>query len=176
MVSDFVEKDILGHVLYALTLPNRLACRVSLETGLRIDDVLSLPAVCLRGKSFVVCESKTQKKKRCKLSEGLKRELLDICGEIYVFEHRTDPNRHRTRQAVYKDIKRASKAFRVKRNVTPHTMRKAYAVDLMRKYGDIEKVAEALNHDKRYKLTTMLYALADIISEGGFEPRKKRKR
>jgi integrase len=172
MVSDFVEKDVLGHVLYALTLHNRLACRVALETGLRIDDVLSLPSVCLQTKSFTVCESKTKKKKKCRLSEGLRRDLRDICGEVYIFEHRTDPNRHRTRQAVYKDIKRASKLFRVKRNLTPHSMRKAYAVDLMRKYGDIEKVAEALNHDKTHRLTTMLYALSDIISEGGFEPKK----
>ena len=174
MRSDFVEKDILGHVLFALTEPNRLACRVALETGLRIDDVLSLPAVVLGMKSFTVCESKTGKKKRCRLSEGLRAELKVISGHLFVFPHRPNPNRHRTRQAVYADLKRAGKLFRVKQNVTPHTMRKAYAVDLMRKYGDLNKVAEALNHDKNFMSTTMLYALADVISTG-FEPKKKKR-
>lgn len=174
MRSDFVEKDILGHVLFALTEPNRLACRVALETGLRIDDVLSLPSVVLGMKSFTVSESKTGKKKRCRLSEALKADLRAICGKVYIFPHRYDENRHRTRQAVYADIKRAAKLYRVKQNVTPHTMRKAYAVDLMRRYKDINKVAEALNHDKNFISTTMLYALADIISVGWSAEKKKK--
>lgn len=173
MRSDFVEKDILGHVLFALTEPNRLACKVALETGLRIDDVLSLPAIVLGMKSFTVCESKTGKKKKCRLSDNLKGDLRRISGKVYIFPHRCDENRHRTRQAVYADIKRAARLFRVKQNVTPHTMRKAYAVDLMRKYKDINKVAEALNHDKNFISTTMLYALADIISQGWDAERKK---
>lgn len=171
MRSDFVEKDILGHILFALTEENRLACRVSLETGLRIDDVLSLPSKVLKQETFTVCESKTGKKKRCRLSAALRRDLSHVAGEKYIFPHRIDPERHRTRQAVYSDIKRAARLFRVKKNVTPHTMRKAYAVDLMRRYGDISKVAEALNHDKGFMQTTMLYALADIISSG-FERKK----
>ena len=43
--------------------------------------------------------------------------------------------------------------------VAPHSMRKVYAVDLMRKYGDIAKVQKALAHDRIE--VTMLYALAD---------------
>lgn len=174
MRSDFVERDILGHVLFALTEPNRLACRVALETGLRIDDVLSLLTVVLNSKTFTVVEKKTGKKKTCRLSEGLKRDLRGVCGKIYIFPHRFDENRHRTRQAVYSDIKRAAKLFRVKDNITPHSMRKAYAVDLMRKYGDLGKVAKALNHDPKYLTTTALYALADILSEGYERPKKKR--
>lgn len=171
MRSDFVEKDILGHILFALTEQNRLACRVALETGLRIDDVLSLPSEVLKRETFTVCESKTGKKKRCRLSAALRRDLRHVAGKKYIFPHRIDPERHRTRQAVYSDIKRAARLFRVKKNVTPHSMRKAYAVDLMRRYGDITKVAEALNHDKDFMQTTMLYALADIISSG-FDKKK----
>lgn len=166
MRSDFVERDVLGHVLFALTKPNRLACRVSLETGLRIDDVLALSSAVLLQKTFTVTEKKTGKKKRCRLSEGLRRDLKNIAGDFYVFPHRTDPNKHRTRQAVYCDLKRAAKLFRCKDNITPHTMRKAFAVDLMRRYRDLGKVAAALNHDTRYQSTTILYALADILKHG----------
>lgn len=175
MRSDFVERDILGHVLFALTESNKLACRVSLETGLRIDDVLELPVDVLRNKSFTVIEKKTGKKKTCRLSEALKRDLRRVCGKYYIFPHRYDEKRHRTRQAVYSDLKRAAKLFRVKDNITPHTMRKAYAVDLMRRYGDLKKVAEALNHDPKFQGTTMIYALADILKNGYERPKKSKR-
>lgn len=166
MRSDFVELDILGHVLFALTPINNLVCRVCLETGLRVDDVLSIKSENLKKKMFTVTEQKTGKKKRVRLSEGLKKELRSVAGSVYIFEHRTDPAKHRTRQAVFYDMKRAVKLFRLRDNITPHSLRKAYAVELMRKYGDIRKVAEALNHDANHPNTTIIYALADILTNG----------
>ena len=147
-------------MLYALTPANRLVCQVCLSTGLRVGDVLAIRTESLK-KQFTIIEQKTGKKKRIRLSEALYAELRAQAGEYYVFEHRTDPHRHRTRQAVYADVKRACKAFRLKANVTPHSLRKAYAVKLMRKYGDIAKVREALNHES--DLVTMLYAFSDLI-------------
>lgn len=166
MRSDFVERDILGHILFSLTEQNQLACRVALETGLRIDDVLGLPSSVLNKKSFTVTEMKTGKKKKCTLSDDLRRRLRAVSGDVYIFPHRTDPNRHRTRQAVYSDIKRAARLFRLKDNISCHSLRKSYAVDLMRKHGDIYKVAAALNHDPEHLSTTLLYALADVLKNG----------
>lgn len=164
MRSDFVDKDILSHVLYALTYENRLACKVAIETGLRISDVLSIRTEHLRKKnSFTITEQKTGKKRNVRLSAALKKELHSIAGSTFVFEHRTDPTKHRTRQAVYKDIKRAAKLFRVKQNLTPHTIRKLYAVESYRKTGDLNKVQKLLNHDSIE--VTMLYALADILAK-----------
>ena len=175
MRSDFVERDVLGHLLFALTDSNRLACMVSLETGLRIDDVLSLPASILNHNSFTVIEKKTGKKKRCRLSKGLRQQLANRSGEFYVFPHRYDEHRHRTRQAVNADLKRAARLFRVKLNVTPHSMRKAYAVDLMRRSGgNLSRVSAALNHDSSQTATTLIYALADVL-QNGFEPPSKKK-
>ena len=174
MRSDFVERDVLGHLLFALTDSNRLACMVSLETGLRIDDVLSLPASVLNHNSFTVIEKKTGKKKRCRLSKGLRQQLANRSGEFYVFPHRYDEHRHRTRQAVNADLKRAARLFRVKLNVTPHSMRKAYAVDLMRRYGDLSRVASALNHDPKQSAVTHIYALSDSLQNGFGAPSKKK--
>lgn len=174
MRSDFVERDILGHVLFALTPVNMLVCRVCLETGLRVDDVLSIKSENLKKSSFTVTEKKTGKKKRVRLSESLKKELRGVAGSVYIFEHRTDPAKHRTRQAVFSDMKRSAKLFRLRDNITPHTLRKAYAVELMRKYGDIRKVAQALNHDENHPSTTIIYALADILSNGCDYKKKKR--
>ena len=159
--SDFVDPETLAHALYALMPANRLVCRLCLCSGIRIGDAVALRTAELK-ESFTIIEAKTGKKKRIKLPQPLLRELREQAGEIYVFEHRTDPMKHRTRQAVYADLKRAAKAFRLDENLTPHTLRKMYAVSLYRSTGDLQKVRKALNHDN--EAVTMLYALADMLS------------
>ncbi len=145
-------------VLAALMPANRLAVRVILHTGLRVDDVLSLRTADLKPE-FWVTEKKTGKRKKVGLPRPLLEDLRAQAGEKYVFQHRTDPERHRTRQTVWADVKRAAVAFRLPQNVAPHSFRKVYAVDLMRRYGDIATVQRALNHDS--DITTMIYAMAD---------------
>ena len=166
MKSDYVNKDIMGHILFSLTPENRLVCKVALETGLRIGDILSLRTsdIVLK-KTFTIREQKIGKRRKITLREPLRRELIENAGEYYVFEHRTDPQKHRTRQAVYTDIKRACKAFRIKENVSPHSIRKLYSVDLYKKTNNLSKVQKALLHDN--VLTTMLYALADVLQNEG---------
>ena len=163
MRSDWVNDDIMSHILSALMLENRLAVVVSLCTGLRIDDVLSLKSAQL-AERMTVTESKTKKRRTVRLSAGLLDELLRISGKIWVFEGRCDARKHRTRQAVYKDIKRACKAFRVPATlkVSPHTARKMYAVKQYKRTCSIDKVKSLLNHSS--EAVTMIYALADELT------------
>lgn len=75
------------------------------------------------------------------------------------FSGRTSPHKHRTRQAVWKDVKRAAKAFRLPQNVGVHSFRKVYAVDQLKKgKGNLGKVQRALNHAD--VSTTMIYAMS----------------
>ena len=106
-------------------------------------------------------EQKTGKRRIVGLPEHLLCDMRKIAGKKYVFEHKNDPERHRTRQAVWKDVKRAAVAFRLPQNVAPHSARKVYAVDLLAKYGDIAKVQRALNHSGPN--VTMIYAMADQL-------------
>jgi site-specific recombinase XerD len=69
------------------------------------------------------------------------------------------PGKHRTRQAVWKDVKRAAAALCLIANAAPHSARKVYAVELLRKYGDIDRVRRALNHGGLE--VTLIYAMAD---------------
>jgi len=71
----------------------------------------------------------------------------------------------RLAQAVWKDLKRAAQAYRLQQNVAPHSFRKIYAVDLLEKYGDIERVQRALNHSS--PSVTMIYAMADKRLQAG---------
>lgn len=146
----------------ALTPQNRLACEVSIATGLRIGDVLELTTEKVKQGRFTVREGKTGKARRVRLPKDLQARILSMAGHVYAFESRTDGHKHRTRQAVYKDIRRAAKAFRLSEHVSPHSLRKVYAVDQYHKTGDIKRVQGLLNHST--EAVTMIYAMADALT------------
>ena len=160
-------------VLCLLTPVNRLAMRVALHTGLRVSDILALKKTDIdKGQQFWITEQKTGKRRKVTLPWQIWQELRGQTGEVWVFQSRVDEKKHRTRQAVWKDIKRAQKACRLPQNAGCHSMRKVYAVELMRKYGDIERVRRALNHDR--PATTMIYAMADTMMKAKHrKPRRK---
>ena len=90
-------------------------------------------------------------------------EIKAQAGSEWAFPSRSDPSKHRTRQTVWADVKRAQRAFRLPQNVGTHSARKIYAVDLMGKYGSIERVRRNLNHSN--SSVTALYAMADVLVE-----------
>lgn len=150
----------LDLVLQLLMPANRLVARVMLATGLRVGDVLTLTPDQLRP-SMAVREAKTGKVRRVRLPDGLRQELLRQSGRRWVFEGARDPDKHRSRQAVWADIKRAQRACRFRANLGTHSMRKVYAVRLMAKYHDLARVQRDLQHDRSE--VTALYALADKL-------------
>nr|CRY95757.1 hypothetical protein [uncultured prokaryote] len=170
MKTDYVYKNELLHVLAALTPANRLVCEISLVTGLRVGDVLKLRTEALRGileskskqKRLTVVEQKTGKSRRVYFPTELLERVIAQAGPEWAFNGRLDDKHHRTRQAVYKDLKRASRLFRIKLNISPHSCRKIYAVNLYRRTGDLEKVRETLQHSQ--EAITMLYAMADVLT------------
>lgn len=165
MRSGYIVREELNHVLSALMPQNRLACEISLSTGLRLGDVLSLKTAQIeRGRRFTVREEKTGKTRRVYLPEDLHKRALQIAGHRYVFEGRLDGKRHRTRQAVYKDLMRAAALFRLREHISPHTCRKVWAVNAYRESGgDLKRVQKLLNHES--EAVTMLYAMADRLAE-----------
>lgn len=153
----------MSHILAALTYENRLAIMVSILTGLRIGDVLNLRSRDLLRERFTITEEKTLKRRTIRIPDKLRDQLIGISGKIYVFENRLCARKHRTRQAVYKDIKRAAKAFRIKINLSCHTARKIYAVTEYKKDFSVERVKKLLNHTN--EAVTMIYAIADELTE-----------
>lgn len=151
-----IEKEV-EQVLGLLTYENRLVMRVLLHTGIRIGDALQLRPEQLKP-NFWITEQKTGKRRQIGLPEPLLEDLKASAGAVWVFPG-ADPRKHRTRQAVWKDVKRAAAACRLTANAAPHSARKVYAVELLRKYGDIEKVRRALNHGGLE--VTLIYAMAD---------------
>lgn len=146
--------------MYAcLTYENTLALRTSLETGLRIDDVLHLKTVDLKGRTIVGIAKKTGKPFKKVLSVDLAKRLKQISSKEWIFVGRFG-NKPRTRQAVWKNVKKASKILELQGNIAPHSARKTYAVEDFKENG-IGKVQKDLQHTDVN--TTMLYAFADLI-------------
>ena len=157
MKTEYLLQREVDLILAALTDTNRLVMRTALVTGLRVGDVLALTPDRLQPHCWVT-EQKTGKRRQIGLPEPLLSDLRNHAGEWWVFPGR-NPRKHHTRQAVWKDVKRAAAAFRMPQNVAPHSARKVYAVELLRKYGDIDRVRRALNHSS--EAVTMIYAMAD---------------
>lgn len=157
MRTEYLLEKEVEQVLDLLTLENRLVMRVCLHTGLRVGDVLQLRTAQLKH-NFWITEQKTGKRRQVGLPGPLLEDLRDSAGDPWVFPG-ADSKKHRTRQAVWKDVKRAARAARLTSNAAPHSARKVYAVELLKEYGDIERVKRALNHGSIE--VTLIYAMAD---------------
>lgn len=150
------------------TLPYdyQLALLIALETGFRIGDVVSLTFREAMG-ICPVFEQKTGKPRHCELPCYLKGGITERFYEAgcdysaFVFPSKKKPGAHIHRTTIYRALKRAAGDLRLQ--VSPHTTRKIYAVELYRKTGDVEAVREALNHDNLS--TTLLYCFADRLQQ-----------
>ena len=162
MRTDAIKQADMSTLYRLLTPQNRVVLRTCLATGLRVGDVLALRTDQL-GQRMTVTESKTKKKRRVYLSADLLEDLRAQAGAVWVFPGARDPlHRHRCRQTVWKDIKRAAKAMRVSECYGTHSARKAYACDLYRRVGSVEAVRKALGHDDIS--TTLIYLASALLS------------
>lgn len=172
MTTEYLLNEQMEHVLAALTPQNELIMRTLLHTGMRLSDVLALKTADLRPSGWYT-EGKTGKRRRFGLPSELLKAIKAQAGPEWAFPGVSPRGGHKTRQAVWKDVKRASRAFRLPQNVGPHSARKIYAVELMQKYGDIERVRKALNHES--ESVTALYAMADLLTMRRLERRRRRR-
>lgn len=140
---------------------NALALRVSLATGLRIGDVLSLRPQDVHADGGISCTcQKTGKPFTASVSARMVRALSGNANYLWVFPSPRKPTEHKTRQAVWADIKRAVRLCGLTKNITPHSARKIFAVGEFRRNG-LEAVQNELQHDRIS--TTMIYAFSDLL-------------
>lgn len=162
MRSGYVSPDDFKRLATRLQPANLLAVRIAAQTGLRIDDVLSLRIEKLKVR-VTVTERKTGNKRRVYIGKKLLKDIFDFVGRKrkgFIFPHRFDPERHRTRQAVFNDIKKQAESLGLHSQISPHTFRKVYAVKLYHRPKDLTTVQRILGHKKME--TTLIYALAEL--------------
>lgn len=170
VTTEYLLRQEVERVLAALTMQNRLVIELVLHTGMRISDALELRTEQLKPSGWYV-EKKTGKRRRYGIPEPLLSAIQAQAGDVWAFPG-AKPGTHKTRQAVWKDVKRAARAFRMPQNVGTHSFRKAYAVELLRKYGDLERVQRNLNHSS--PSITAVYCMADMLLERRLARRRKK--
>lgn len=145
---------------------NANVLRISLATGLRVSDCLSLrpSQAVFRGGSWYIetTAQKTGKPISAPVPETLARLLTRRKKYTWVFPSPRNPRKHRTRQAVWADVKRTCARLGITENVTPHSARKIFAVSEFKKRG-LAAVQDELQHDRI--TTTMLYCFADLLTK-----------
>lgn len=169
--SHYQTPETMEHVLALLTPPNRLIARVMLRTGLRISDVLKFRKENV-SRVMRIRELKTDKPRTVRLPQKLVEELRGDGNPGWCFPGWRDPERHRTRQAVWSDFCRAAKMLRLAQ-VSPHSCRKTFSVDYFRKNG-LEKTQKLLNHENPE--VTLLYALSDVLTKDLHRNKQKSKK
>lgn len=161
MTSDYLPLGDFKRLFPYLTYDNYLAIRVSLETGLRIGDVVALRTEDLQGDILKYTASKTGKPGKAKISKDLADKLKRYAGDEFVFSSSSKLG-HRTRQAVWKDVKKAAKACGITVNVAPHSARKTFAVNVAKRQG-FSAAQKALQHDSA--AVTGLYVYSGLFTE-----------
>lgn len=163
--TEWIDDHQLELVLALLMPQNRLIMQLCIHSGLRVGDVVQLRTEQLKPRVSVK-ESKTGKTRRITIPAKLLQQIRDQAGDVWAFPGREGSAAgHKTRQAVWADVKRAARAARLPGNVGPHTARKVYAVRQMHKTGDLAAVQQALNHSD--PAVTMIYAMADHLAKKG---------
>lgn len=169
MRTDYLNPQIYNRLYGVMTYENVLALRVSLETGLRIDDVLSLKRGDLTGRTITGTAEKTGKPFKKPISQDLANRLKGLNRKGFLFPHRTKPGEHRTRQAVWANMKKAARVLDIELNAAPHSARKTYAVEVFKDRG-LGAAQNELQHDR--VSTTMLYAFSDMLSSNSTKNNK----
>ena len=166
-----MEKSEIERVRECLAPAEWLPLWLSLETGLRVGDVVGLRVSDVKPDGIHYKAQKTGKKGIAKISDRL-RKALPTRGK-WLFPSPRKPGKHLPRQAVWARVKAAGKRAGVAlEGLSPHTMRKAFAVEVYREKG-FKAVQEALQHNN--SATTEIYSFSDWnTGKNADEPLKRR--
>jgi integrase len=172
MKSKFIDSPELRELKEHIDAEAWLPLWVSLETGLRIGDVVKLKGGNVREDGIHYKAKKTNKNGVAKISAELRRALPKSKTK-WLFPSPYKHGAHITRQCVWSRIKRAAKNAGVDADgISPHSMRKVFAVELYREKG-FKAVQDALQHSN--SATTEIYSFADWeTGKGGEAPLLKR--
>ena len=162
IISNEDAAKILSHMK---NTADKLIFRLSVETGLRISDILELRAGYLDRKMYVV-EKKTGKIRIVEISEELMRDLQSRKDyalkkgepENYAFPSTRTREKHLHRSTYHRRLKRAAASACV--DCSAHSGRKLYAKNIFSEKKSIFDVQEALNH--KYITTTAPYLGVNI--------------
>lgn len=168
MKSRYLSAAEITAIFSRLTADRRLLFDVALSSGLRIGDTVRLRRRNIKrigGGEVQISYTaeKTGKRGQCTVYGTVAEELCRLSKSFNGFLWPSyGKSGHITRQTAWKWFKDAAKEANVDINgVSPHSLRKSYAVAVRREKG-FYAAHEALQH--KYSETTAIYAYSDIYS------------
>jgi len=148
---------------------DRAALELMYATGMRVSEIVELTKEGLNlDIGFIKCTGKGDKERIVpigkKAKEAVTRYLEKVRPELV--KRKDDPHlfisrlgKKISRQTFWKMIKRYAKLARIKKTITPHTLRHSFATHLLEKGADLRVVQEMLGHADI--ATTQLYTHID---------------
>ena len=169
MGNKWIPPEHLREICSCLHGVDRLITDILLETGFRLDDVMHMKKYNLSGCSVHLRERKTGRDRSADLSTETAGKLRAYAGRrhalSYLFPARRRGRKLKKKQhrsTYWRHFDAACKAAGYQDlGYSPHSLRKCYAVDLLRRTGSLREVQEALGHTNIS--TTAIYALSDRL-------------
>ncbi|MDD5436986.1 MAG: site-specific tyrosine recombinase XerD [Candidatus Omnitrophica bacterium] len=148
---------------------DRAALELMYASGMRVSEIVDIPKGDVNlDVGFIKCKGKGDKERIVpigkKAKEAITRYLEKVRPEM--LKGKEDPHlfisrlgKKISRQTFWKMIKRYAKLARIKKEITPHTLRHSFATHLLEKGADLRVVQEMLGHADI--ATTQLYTHID---------------
>ncbi|QDH17504.1 tyrosine recombinase [Swingsia samuiensis] len=157
-----LEQGTKGHENERRDIVSKAALELLYTTGLRISELLSLPASCVKTKSpMLLVRGKGGRERLVPLSASAKEAAQELVhfdrdlGSVYLFPGR-DPDKHLTRQGFDKILLAcALKAGVDPQRVSPHVLRHSFASHLLSRGADLRALQVLLGHADI--VTTQIY-------------------
>lgn len=170
-IPGFLTLDEVSAILKAPNLKktqgirDRAILELMYATGLRVSELVKLKLLDLNlDIGFVKCKGKGSKERIVPLGQVAGRflrkylqearaKLLKGSESLYIFL--AQGGRPISRQSVWKMSKAMVKKCRIKKDVSPHTLRHSFATHLLERGADLRSVQEMLGHSSI--TTTQIY-------------------
>ncbi len=153
------QEEVIDILKYTKNLKHRSILALIYSCGLRISELISLKQshIDIDRRQIIIKNSKGRKDRIVVLAESFLPLYINYINtyhpEVYFAEGK--PGEKYSAESVRAFLRRSCKAARIKKRVTPHTLRHSYATHLLENGIDIRYIQELLGHAKPE--TTMIY-------------------